>query len=406
MNFIKLFTRKKPEVAPVTDQILTNEMLMKRTEDADMKLYNSLVDWLKIEPFSSYIKQEISRSPTFLMMNPSVKVLEYYIEKYSTQPLKLPLREMSSSPHISKILNSRHFRANKEYYLESLRCNNLASNSDAFELFMEKVNKKQCQEYMPSIFGEYNENIWIDLAKNTNPNAIKYIAKNIKTIKKINNYIIQHYFWDILSKNPSAIELLNRKSKYINWNQLLANKNAMELIRNNMEKITEWDRLSANTNDEAIEMLKQDPSKINWQILASNENPKAVEMLENEFKRDPNKCMDMVLLYNLYKNPSAMNLIKENFNTYFSNENSIQEAIFNSPFPKLLNNPGIFRERIGTTTMDKIFQKATKKNHPNMAFQNTADINQFLAGGKRTRRCRHRRRRRRIRNRNRNRNKN
>lgn len=91
---------------------------MKRTEDADIKLYNSLVDWLKIEPFSSYIKQEISRSPTFLMMNPSVKVLEYYIEKYSTQPLKLPLGEMSSSPHISKILNSRHFRSNKEYYLE------------------------------------------------------------------------------------------------------------------------------------------------------------------------------------------------------------------------------------------------------------------------------------------------
>jgi len=52
--------------------------------------------------------------------------------------------------------------------------------------------------------------------------------------------------------------------------------------------------------------------------------------------------------------------------------------------------------------MNKIFQKATKKNHPNMAFQNTADINQFLAGGKRTRRHRRRYRSRSKRHRNKN----
>ena len=39
MNFIKSFTRKKQEVAPVTDQILTNEMLMKRSEDADINQF-------------------------------------------------------------------------------------------------------------------------------------------------------------------------------------------------------------------------------------------------------------------------------------------------------------------------------------------------------------------------------
>jgi len=270
------------------------------------------------------------------MMNPSVKVLEYYIEKYSTQSLKLPLNELDQSPHISKILNSRHFRANKEYYLERLRCDYLASNSVAFELFMEKVNKRQCQEYIPSMFGEYIEWIWMYLAKNTDPKAIKYIAKNIKKIKQIKNANLKSFFWEILSKNPSAIELLNRKSKYINWNALLANKNAMELIRNNMDKITDWTMLSSNTNDEAIEMLKQEPSKINWQLLASNENPKAVEMLENECKRDPNKCMDMRLLYELYKNPNAMNLIKDNFNTYFSDTDNIQLTIINSPFTKLL----------------------------------------------------------------------
>lgn len=391
MNFMKPFTRKKQEVAPVAEQILTNELLMKRSVDADIKLYNSLVDWLKIEPFSSYIKKRISRIPSFFMMNPSVKVLEYYIEKYSTQPLKLPLREMSSSPHIAKILNSRHFRANKKYYLETLRCSNLASNSDAFELFMEKVNKRQCQEYIPSMFDDYDEHIWMYLAENTDPNAIKYITENIQKIKQIKNTDTKEYFWNILSTNPSAIELLNRKSKYINWNRLLANKNAMELIRNNMEKITDWTMLSANTNDEAIEMLKQDPSKINWQLLASNENPKAVEMLENEFKRDPNKyVMDTTLLSNLFENASAMNLIKDIFNTYFSDTDSIELTRINRPFSYLLNNPGIFRERIGTTTMNKIFQKATKKNHPNMAFQNTANINQFLGGGKRTRRYRRR----------------
>jgi len=33
---MNLFTRKKPEATPVTDQILTNEMLMKRSADADL----------------------------------------------------------------------------------------------------------------------------------------------------------------------------------------------------------------------------------------------------------------------------------------------------------------------------------------------------------------------------------
>ena len=42
-----------------------------------------------------------------------------------------------------------------------------------------------------------------------------------------------------------------------------------------------WNQLSWNTSDGAIELLKQNSDKISWKDLSSNLNDGAMEMLKN-----------------------------------------------------------------------------------------------------------------------------
>ena len=46
--------------------------------------------------------------------------------------------------------------------------------------------------------------------------------------------------WDILSGNPSAIDLLIENRDKIHWSGLSANKNAIEMLQENRDKINWW----------------------------------------------------------------------------------------------------------------------------------------------------------------------
>ena len=77
--------------------------------------------------------------------------------------------------------------------------------------------------------------------------------------------------WDFLSKNPSAIELLLENPKKIDWMWLSSNSSpqAIDLLKAKPEKIN-WSWISANPS--AIDLLKANPEKINWKRLSANEN--------------------------------------------------------------------------------------------------------------------------------------
>ena len=81
--------------------------------------------------------------------------------------------------------------------------------------------------------------------------------------------------WDFLLSNPNAIELLEKHPDKINWKYLSYNPNAIELLSQNPDKIS-WSSLSSNPN--AIDLLTKNQDKINWSILSSN--PNAIELLE------------------------------------------------------------------------------------------------------------------------------
>ena len=91
-----------------------------------------------------------------------------------------------------------------------------------------------------------------------------------------------------LNTNDKAIELLKKKKDKIDWSKISLNTNdkAIELLEENQDKIN-WNNLCLNTNDKAIELLKANKDNINWFELLFNTNCKILELLvENQDKID------------------------------------------------------------------------------------------------------------------------
>jgi hypothetical protein len=112
---------------------------------------------------------------------------------------------------------------------------------------------------------------WADLSQNTNPIAIQILRENIENI-----------YWDLLSSNPSGIDLLREHEHMIDWTGLSRNSSpiAIQMLKNNYEKIIWWN-FSCNESDDAIELLKENFDRIDWYSLSGNPNPHAIELLKS-----------------------------------------------------------------------------------------------------------------------------
>jgi hypothetical protein len=149
----------------------------------------------------------------------------------------------------------------------------------------------------------YSLRKWIDkeklqlVALTENPNSISFFDTLFKLDPDAN---IQ---WNLLSKNPNAIELIKKRMKYlvvqkidinnlerynqINWERLSENPNAIELLQQkiakerfldldtlaNLQKI-DWDKLCMNPN--AIELLKENIPKITKSIFDNKNIDEAI----------------------------------------------------------------------------------------------------------------------------------
>ena len=77
--------------------------------------------------------------------------------------------------------------------------------------------------------------------------------------------------WDYLSQNINAIQLLRENPDKISWIRLTQNSSldAIQLLKENPLQI-HWTHLSLNPNAEAIQMLRENPLQIDWTQLSSN----------------------------------------------------------------------------------------------------------------------------------------
>ena len=183
---------------------------------------------------------------------------------------------------------------------------------------------------------------------------LEKIVEKYKTIFKI-KYKLKDWIppekldWGWLSENPNAIELLKNNPTKIVWMNLSANPApyAIKLLKENQDKIN-WKWLSFNPNDEAIELLKENPKKIDWEMLSQNPNPEAIELLKSNRGK-----IDWELL-SRNTNDGALELLKANQKKIYWDElsrNTNPEAIeLLKANPDKINwfwlsgNPAIFDE--------------------------------------------------------------
>ena len=86
---------------------------------------------------------------------------------------------------------------------------------------------------------------------------------------------IDNLDWEGLSRNPNAIQLLEKNLDKVYWSQLSANPNpnAIHILEQNLDKMTTvscWAWLSSNPN--AIRLLEKNLDKVNWASLSYNPN--------------------------------------------------------------------------------------------------------------------------------------
>jgi len=187
---------------------------------------------------------------------------------------------------------------------------------------------------------DYRDQIkWNDLS--ANPNAIELLREKAEEENKMRLSDISRMAeykkldWNNLSTNPSAVELLKQYRRNIKWNRLSMNTNveAIELLKEKIEKESkmkeseleklkdedkiDWDQLCLNAG--AIEIIKANPKKINWRYLSKN--PAAIELLKNKVEEE-NKMTGRKLT-NVFKeryidwnvlslNPGAIEILEEN----------------------------------------------------------------------------------------------
>jgi len=107
-----------------------------------------------------------------------------------------------------------------------------------------------------------------------------------------------------LFRNINVIKLLKNYPDKIDWCSLSSNPDAIQLLKTKYPDKIDWNCLSLNINIEAIELLKQNPKKIDWRQLSLNPNSEALKLL----KENPKKISWRILSDN--SNPEAIDLLK------------------------------------------------------------------------------------------------
>jgi hypothetical protein len=127
---------------------------------------------------------------------------------------------------------------------------------------------------------------------------------------------------DFLSQNPNAIDFLKDNRRRIDLRSLSANTNqdAIKILKAHIDS-EEIDWAALSSNPAAMELLKAKPNKIVWANFCSNTSPEAIDMLRAKVENEENLSIKTyrqkhefsqryINWNNLSSNPSAIDIIK------------------------------------------------------------------------------------------------
>lgn len=159
----------------------------------------------------------------------------------------------------------------------------------------------------------------VDLAgliKNPNPKIAPLLEQYLEQF----NFV--HWSAMCISNHKVILEFLEKHTDRINdyyWQQLSGNKHkiAIRILQNNPHMIN-FDVLSGNPS--GMEILKQNMGLINWQHFARNTHPDAIRIMEQNVDRmstniywmDSPDSMNYMYHTSLSQNPNAFHILLEN----------------------------------------------------------------------------------------------
>ena len=231
-----------------------------------------------------------------------------------------------------------------EKNIDSINWSNLSSNPAAIHLL--KTHPDKIDWFVlssnPAAIDLIKQNLdkisWRQLSKNTNPEAMQILEKS--------HFKVLRFDWSALCKNPNAMSIIDtewRATKMVNWFYKLFSCWCHCKTR----CLIEWASLCANTNPEAIQMLKENFKKIRWDVLSSN--PSAMSLLEQYPENIDWNCLssntaaihliekklqenrpNYINFHRLSANPEAIHLLKkypEHISWYQLSKNTNPEAM-------------------------------------------------------------------------------
>lgn len=190
----------------------------------------------------------------------------------------------------------------KNIYSETKYIKAFCRNKAAFP-FLKNIIKKWLPVHFKWISSHCQD---LDfLRKNEDKLNYKELSKNtcVNYILDILERHIDELDWNELSKNPSAVSLLKKYRKRINWQSacdntskemidflsipknlpkivwsiLSYNPAAIDFLKNHLDMI---DMTSLNFNPRGFEILKDHPEMIDFAILCNNQSKEAMEIIE------------------------------------------------------------------------------------------------------------------------------
>lgn len=178
-----------------------------------------------------------------------------------------------------------------EKNLDKIQWENIGGNENAIQIIEKNIDK---------IYYELGyDMLWSTLE--TNKNATNLIEKLYKEDEELN---FQH-IWS----NENSIELIEKNIVVCDWFMLSANANAIHLIENELKRNPNsmninWYNLNKNRN--ALHILKANKNRIIWEPFCENENKNTIEMIRNNLDK-----LTVNAWLRLQKNSNAIQLIKE-----------------------------------------------------------------------------------------------
>jgi len=208
----------------------------------------------------------------YLEENPREINYDYLSQNINGSSLFFKNPEKINRPWISKNPGAIDFL--REYpekiFYRSLCANH---NPDAIEMLLDDIeNNKHSLDWfdlsknpyaMPILEDEdYSNNInWLMLSMN--PTGVKLLEDNLNKIPNL--------AWSYISENPGATQLIYDNLDKINWDTASSNPNLMDLLMDNLDKINYY-YLSMNTHPLAIDLLMQNPHKVDKVNVSCNPN--------------------------------------------------------------------------------------------------------------------------------------